>query len=182
MFHATVQSMTSAIQKFARAQVLAALAVAVLAMGASGVQAADEVNIVDGAAVHGYDVVAYFTDGKPVQGSADFTAKHDGATYRFSSAQNRDRFAADPAAYAPQYGGYCAFGTAMGRKFNGDPHAWAIVDDKLYLNLNKNVQARWKTDVPGFIKGADNNWPLIREIADSQLESTPPAGITEGAQ
>lgn len=141
-----------------------------------------EVNIMEGYAVHGYDVVAYFTKGKPVDGDDRFTAEHEGATYRFSSAEHRDTFTADPAAYAPQYGGYCAFGAAMGRKFDGDPNAWAIVDDKLYLNLNKDVQARWKEDVPGFIRGAENNWPLIRSLADASLEASPPAGVTVGAQ
>lgn len=144
--------------------------------------AAEEINIVDGYAVHGYDVVAYFTEGKPVPGNNRFTAEHDGATYRFASADHRDLFTADPAKYAPQYGGYCAFGTAMGRKFDGDPQAWAVVDDKLYLNLNKDVQARWKGNIPGFLKGAENNWPLIRHLADSRLEASPPAGVTLGAQ
>lgn len=144
--------------------------------------AAEEVNIVNGAAVHGYDVVAYFTDGAPTQGSADYTADYDGATYRFASAANRDAFAADPAKYAPQYGGYCAFGTAMGRKFDGDPYAWSIVDGKLYLNLNQNVQAQWKKDIPGFVRGAENNWPIIQSVADATLASDQPDGVTLGAQ
>lgn len=163
------------------------VAAALLTLGAIAVvtqpaSAASEVNIVDGYAVHGHDVVAYFTEGKPVAGKDDFTAEHDGATYRFASAANRDRFNSDPAKYAPQYGGYCAFGTAMGRKFDGDPNAWSIVDGKLYLNLNKDIQARWKKNVPGFIRGADNNWPKIRTVADADLEKTPPAGVTQGAQ
>lgn len=176
-------SVSYAFQQLLRARFFVALmAIGLLAMGAQGAKAAEEVNIVDGAAVHGYDVVAYFTQSKPVKGTSAYTAEHEGVTYRFSSAENRDKFGTDPAKYAPQYGGYCAFGTAMGRKFNGDPHAWAIVDDKLYLNLNKDVQARWKTDIPGFVKGANNNWPLIRQVADGQLETSPPAGITLGAQ
>ncbi len=143
--------------------------------------AEDKVNLVDGLAVHGYDVVAYFTESKPVEGSGDFTATHDGATYQFSSAENRDKFVANPAAYAPQYGGYCAFGTAMGRKFDGDPNAWKIVEDKLYLNLNPKIQERWFTDIPGFIKGAENNWPIIESVSDAKLESDPPEGLTAGA-
>lgn len=146
------------------------------------VLAAQEVNIVDGYAVHGYDVVAYFSEGKPVSGKDDFTAQHGGVTYRFATAANRNAFKANPAKYAPQYGGFCAFGTAMGRKFDGDPTAWAIVDGKLYLNLNKDVQVKWKENVPGFIKGAENNWPLIRHVADAELEAAPPAGVTLGAQ
>lgn len=145
-------------------------------------QAAGEVNVVSGAAVHGYDVVAYFTDGKPMEGKAEFTAQHDGATYRFASAENRNMFTADPAKFAPQYGGYCAFGTAMGRKFDGDPQAWKIVDGKLYLNLNQDVQKRWVGDIPGFVRGADNNWPIIQAVADADLEKAQPAGVTIGAQ
>ena len=97
------------------------LALATIAAPAS---AETEVNINDGYAVHGYDVVAYFTKGQPTKGSDEFQATYDGATYRFASAEHRDLFTADPAKYAPQYGGYCAFGTAMGRKFDGDPNAW----------------------------------------------------------
>lgn len=145
-------------------------------------KAAEEINLSNGIAVHGYDVVAYFTQGKPIVGNAAFTAQHEGATYQFASAENRDLFAADPAKFAPQYGGYCAFGTAMGRKFNGDPQRWSIVGGKLYLNLDEKVQARWKENIPGFIRGADNNWSVIRTLADAQLESAPPAGLTQGAQ
>lgn len=174
--------MSIVIKTLRNALLSAGLALAVVPATVELAAAETEVNIVDGYAVHGYDVVAYFTKGKPVEGNDQFTAQHEGATYRFANAENRDRFTADPAQYAPQYGGYCAFGTAMGRKFDGDPHAWAIVDDKLYLNLNKNVQARWKEDVPGFIRGAENNWPLIRSVADASLEASPPAGVTVGAQ
>jgi len=158
------------------------LAMGILPASVQVVSAATEVNIVDGFAVHGYDVVAYFKQGRPVPGVNGFTADYDGATYRFASAANRDAFAADPDRYAPQYGGYCAFGTAMGRKFDGDPTAWAIVDGKLYLNLNKDVQAKWKQNVPGYLRGAENNWPLIRSLADATLEASPPAGVTLGAQ
>ena len=152
-----------------------------LATLAGSAKAETEVNINDGYAVHGYDVVAYFTKGQPTEGSDEFQAIYDGATYRFASAEHRDAFTAEPAKYAPQYGGYCAFGTAMGRKFDGDPNAWKVVDDKLYLNLNKNVQERWLADVPGFIRGAENNWPIIRSVGDANLEASPPAGLTQGA-
>ncbi len=101
--------------------------------GIHGALAVQEVNVNDGYAVHGYDVVAYFTVGAPTLGNDRFIAEYQGVAYRFASADNRDRFAADPAAYAPQYGGYCAFGTAFGRKFDGDPLAWRIVDGELYL-------------------------------------------------
>ena len=174
--------MSILIKTLRNAVLSAGLAFAVVPATAGLATAETEVNIVEGYAVHGYDVVAYFTQGKPVVGSDQFTADYEGATYRFASAEHRDTFTADPAQYAPQYGGYCAFGTAMGRKFDGDPNAWAVVDGKLYLNLNKDIQARWKKDVPGFIRGAENNWPLIRSVADASLEASAPAGVTIGAQ
>jgi len=115
-----------------------------------------------GLALQGYDPVAYFTDKQPVRGKAEFTAQHEGATYRFASAANRDAFAAAPAKYAPQYGGYCAFGLASGYKAPIEPDAWTVVDGKLYLNYNRSVRSRWSTDIPGFIRKADANWPTVR--------------------
>lgn len=164
----------------------ALLASALVVTGAASLptlaQAAEEVNLTNGMAVHGYDVVAYFTEGKPVEGNGSYTASYNGASYQFSNAKNRDMFMADPAKFAPQYGGFCAFGTAMGRKFDGDPQAWTIKDGKLYLNLNKKVQARWSKDIPGFVKGADHNWSIIETVADAKLENSPPSGLTQGAQ
>lgn len=146
--------------------------------------AAQEINIVDGYALNGYDPVAYFTAGAPTPGSSQYEASHDGATYRFSSAENRDLFNSDPEKYAPQYGGFCAFGAAMGRKFGADPLAWRVVDGKLYLNLNKQIQERWVANIPGFIRGADHNWDIIETIEDAKLadENMAPKGLTIGAQ
>ena len=115
-----------------------------------------------GLALQGYDPVAYFTDKQPVRGKAEFTARHEGATYRFASAASRDAFAAAPAKYAPQYGGYCAFGLASGYKAPIEPDAWTVVDGKLYLNYNRSVRSRWSTDIPGFVRKADANWPTVR--------------------
>ncbi len=148
---------------------------------ASGAQVVGEVNVNDGYAVHGYDVVAYFTVSEPTEGDDRFTAEHQGVQYRFASAENRDRFNGDPAKYAPQYGGFCAFGASVGRKFDGDPHAWRIIDGKLYLNLNKKVQARWLQDTEGFIRGANHNWPIIAGVPDAELVANPPEGLTLGA-
>ena len=148
---------------------------------AANAQAAQEVNIQDGYAIHGYDVVAYFTVGRATPGVDRFTAEYQNVTYRFASSDNRDAFAADPASFAPQYGGYCAFGTAFGRKFDGDPHAWRIIDGKLYLNLSKKVQVRWLTDTAGFIRGANHNWPIIASLTDVVLAANSPAGLTQGA-
>ena len=112
-----------------------------------------------GTAIHGYDPVAYFTEGKPREGSSDYTHEWRGATWRFASAENRDRFRAEPEAYAPQYGGYCAYAVAKGATANGDPELWAIEGGKLYLNLNPDVQKLWDADRPGYIAKADANWP-----------------------
>jgi len=114
-----------------------------------------------GLAIAGYDPVAYFTDGKPVEGSSDFTTKWQGATWRFASAAHRDQFVADPARYAPQYGGYCAWAVSQNKTASIDPEAWKIVDGKLYLNYSKDVQAKWEKDVPGNIVKADANWPKL---------------------
>lgn len=159
----------------------AAIAVGALFFATSAM-AAEETHLVDGYGANGYDPVAYFTQDAAVEGVDAYTAEHDGVSYRFSSAENRDLFTADPAKYAPQYGGFCAFGLAMGRKFPTDPQAFSVVDDKLYLNLNPKIQERWKADIPGFIKGADNNWEIVQSVPDAELEAATPAGVTIGAQ
>jgi YHS domain-containing protein len=115
------------------------------------------------AAIRGYDPVAYHRELRPVEGTSQFTHEWKGATWRFSSAANRDLFKANPEKYAPQYGGYCAFGVANGYAVSIDPEAWAVVEGKLYLNYSKSVQADWKKDVPGFIRKADANWPKVLE-------------------
>jgi YHS domain-containing protein len=112
-------------------------------------------------AIRGYDPVAYFEQGAPVKGSREFTHQWNGATWHFSSAANRDRFAAGPEKYAPQYGGYCAYGVAQGYAPEIDPNAWKIVDAKLYLNFSPDVQRRWSRDIPGYIRKADANWPAV---------------------
>ena len=114
-----------------------------------------------GNAIDGYDPVAYHLDGRSVEGSSDFEFEWMGATWRFASAEHRDLFAADPDAYAPAYGGYCAYGVALRNKPSIDPEAWRIVDGRLYLNLSKSIQARWEQDIPGYIVKADAIWPEI---------------------
>lgn len=110
-------------------------------------------------AVGGYDVVAYFKDSKQTKGKSDFTFEYKGADWRFASEANMNAFAADPEAYAPQYGGYCAWAVSQGYTAKGDPDNWRIVDGKLYLNYNDEVQQTWEADIPGFIKSANTNWP-----------------------
>lgn len=114
-----------------------------------------------GLAIRGTDPVAYFVEGMPVAGQAEFEYEWQGATWRFASETNRDRFIEDPEAYAPQYGGYCAWAVSQGYTAPVDPDAWKIVDGKLYLNFNRGVQRRWERDVPGNIAKADQNWPGV---------------------
>lgn len=116
-----------------------------------------------GAAIRGYDPVAYFTDSKPVKGDAKFTHSWKGATWRFASAANRDAFAASPERYAPQYGGYCAYGVASGYAVSTVPEAWSVRDGKLYLNYSTGVQKDWLRDPAGYIRKADGNWPKVLE-------------------
>ena len=97
------------------------------------------------------------------------TAVHNGATYRFVSEQNRDTFKKNPDQYLPQYGGFCAFGAAMGVKVDGDPDLWKIVDNKLYLNLAPSIQERWVKDISGNIKTADENWVKLENVDPSEL-------------
>jgi YHS domain-containing protein len=106
----------------------------------------------------GHDVVAYFREGRPVRGVSRFSHEWRGATWRFASAANRDAFAANPAAYAPAYGGHCAWAAAQGYKAKGDPEHWRIVDGRLFLNYNADVQQKWEKDIPGFIAAADGSW------------------------
>lgn len=112
-------------------------------------------------AVSGYDTVAFFTQGRPVKGDARFKASHNGAEYRFADAANLARFQANPAAYAPQYGGYCAWAFSQGYTASADPTVWKIVDRKLYLNYNAKVGQAWSKNIPGFIAAANGNWPKL---------------------
>jgi YHS domain-containing protein len=121
-------------------------------------------------AIKGYDTVSYFTRGAPTKGSDEFTAAYNGAIYQFSSAHNRDLFQSQPSKYAPQYGGFCAMGVALNKKLDTDPTAWHIRGDKLYLNLNKAVQKKWSTDIPGYIDIAQVSWTDIKGLTEEQIE------------
>lgn len=125
-------------------------------------------------AVGGFDTVSYFS-GAPVAGSADFTATYKGATFQFASQENLDTFNAAPAKYAPQYGGHCAWGAANAAAYPGDPKVYAVVDGKLYLNYNAEVQQGWDKDQAGFISKADAAWPGVVG------ETTPAAAVGHGS-
>jgi len=121
----------------------------------------DEINNEHGLALRGYDPVAYFNEHKPVVGDATINSTWKGATYRFASAENRDAFLADPERYAPRFGGYCAYAVSRGTTANGDPHQWAIVNDRLFLNNNPLAMTLWNEDRRGNIHAGAENWPLI---------------------
>ena len=114
-----------------------------------------------GVAIDGWDPVAYFTDGKPVEGSREFVHEWNGATWRFASAAHRDLFAQTPEKYAPQYGGYCAWAVSQGYTADIDPEAWKIQDGRLYLNYSLDVQKQWAADIPGNVAKGDANWPKL---------------------
>lgn len=143
--------------RFAAAFVLGAA----LGVGAANA-AAGEFFEKDGVALRAHDPVAYFRENRPLKGKPEFQREHQGSVFHFVSAANRDAFAADPTSYAPQYGGFCAFGIASGYKAAIDPAAFSIVDGKLYLNYSRGVQKLWSADVPGFIARADRNWPTAK--------------------
>lgn len=112
-------------------------------------------------AIHGYDPVAYFTQGKPVAGRSDINHTWKGAIWYFSTPENRDLFKANPTQYAPQYGGYCAWAVSQNYTADIDPKAWTIVNGKLYLNYDAEVQAKWSASRAANIAAADKNWPAL---------------------
>lgn len=112
-------------------------------------------------ALKGYDTVAYFTDGKPVKGSKKFKTEWNGAEWQFASQANLDAFLENPEAYAPQYGGYCAWAVSQGNTASGDPTVWTVVGGKLYVNYNDSVGKTWREDPEKFIALANDNWPNV---------------------
>jgi YHS domain-containing protein len=112
-------------------------------------------------AAGGYDAVAYHTAAAPVAGKKEFATEWQGAMWQFSSAENVELFKANPEKYAPQYGGYCAYGVAQGSAVHGDPQQWTVRDGKLYLNYDADVQKTWKKDEAGYITAADKMWPGV---------------------
>ncbi|MCR9241325.1 MAG: YHS domain-containing protein [Rhodobiaceae bacterium] len=143
------------------------LAFAAIVVGTNAFAAADASGYIpvyseNGVAIRGTDAVAYFTEAKPVQGKAAFAAEYQGATWHFSSAENREIFLSNPEKYAPAYGGYCAYALSLGTyKVETDPNAWSIVDGRLYLNKTPVVRSIWETDIPGNIVKSEGNWATV---------------------
>ena len=149
-----------------KAAALAAVSCALVALALAGPAGAAEPPVrtdAHGLAVDGHDPVAYFTDGQPAPGVAEFEIEWMAAKWRFASAEHRDAFVAEPEKYAPRYGGYCAYAVANGYTAKADPEAWKIVDGRLYLNYNQKVRETWLEDPAGYIAKADANWPGVLE-------------------
>ena len=123
---------------------------------------ASEIFTHDGVAIGGYDPVAYFLRDKPVVGSDQWTYTWRGATWRFSTEHNRDLFQKDPEKYAPQFGGYCAYGVSNGYKAPTNADAWSVVDGRLYLNYNLDVREKWFREKSERITIAEKNWEDVK--------------------
>jgi YHS domain-containing protein len=136
-------------------------------------EAVSEVNIQDGAALKGYDPVGYFVDGMPEAGNPAISYEWQGAKWLFSSTAHRDAFKADPARFAPQFGGYCAYAVSVGTTADGDPQQWAVVGDRLYVNNNPKAKALWDADRSKNITAGEANWPLIpkRPVGSSEVSA-----------
>ncbi len=125
--------------------------------------AADAVYQSDDIAINGYDPVAYFVQEMPVKGLLDYAVDWDGAIWLFATPENMALFEANPEAYAPQFGGYCAYALSKGQLAPTVPEAWTIVDGKLYLNFSLRARELWSEDIPGNISLAEGYWPEIVE-------------------
>lgn len=116
----------------------------------------------DDVAVGGYDVVSFYS-GKPLIGREDYSARYKNSDWYFSTRANRDLFETNPEAFAPQFGGYCAWAVAHGKLAKGSPKFWHVRDGQLYLNYNARIQEQWEQDILGFIQAADKQWPVVLE-------------------
>jgi YHS domain-containing protein len=115
-----------------------------------------------GIAIKGYDPVAFHSEGRPVKGVSQYVHTWKDAKWRFANAENKELFKANPDAYAPKYGGYCAWAVSEGYTASVDPEkAWNIVDGRLYLNYSVEIKQKWEKDIPGHIRKADANWPSV---------------------
>lgn len=141
------------------------LTVMLVCIVAQGFAQQSEIFIKNKTAIDGYDVVAFFTDSQALKGKPEFSIYWKDAQWLFSSKQNLDLFSKDPGKYAPQYGGYCAFGVSRGYKAPTIAEAWSVVNGKLYFNYNLDVRQTWNKDQQQFINKADMNWQQFKHAA-----------------
>jgi YHS domain-containing protein len=142
--------------------VAAVVVVAVATLTVRGDPPPPNISGSDNLAIKGYDAVAYFTEGRAVEGKSEFRHSWEGASWQFSSASNRDVFAASPDRYAPQYGGFCSLGVAKGVVVTADPEAWTIVDGKLYMQYSLEARERWRENPQAYIALSEDNWSKNR--------------------
>ena len=137
--------------------------IAAIALLSASAIAGDLVNVAGAskAAVSGYDTVAFFADSKAVNGSPFISAEYQGATYFFASEEHKALFTAHPEKYAPQCGGFCAYGVGLGKLFPVDINTWQVRNGKLYLNLNPDILKKFNADFEGNVATADKNWPEL---------------------
>jgi YHS domain-containing protein len=133
----------------------------VTAMAAMGQK--PEVFSTEEGAIGGYDPVAFFKESKPVMGTKELILKWNDAEWHFASQENLEAFKANPEQYAPQFGGWCVYGTAAGHKSPTVPETWAIIDNKLYFNYNTAVQKLFNKNQKGLIEQANKNWPTVKK-------------------
>ena len=141
-------------------------AFALVTLSATAILAASEHSVTG---VGGYDLVSYHTGKKPLPGNGNHLSEVDGVVYLFVSDENKKTFDKNPEKYLPAYGGYCAYGVSVDKKFVGDPNVWEIVDGQLYLNLDNKIKGLWIQDVPGNIRKANKAWPKIQDKHPSKL-------------
>lgn len=148
-------------------KILVAAVAASFSFVANAANAGEQYLDAGGYAVSGHDVVAYHSlpqspvgTAQPaaIPGKEDFKAEHNGATWLFASAANRDAFVVDPDKYAPLYDGHCAYGVSLGGKVPANPDLWRIVDGKLYLNITKQIVEFWEGDIPSNITASETKW------------------------
>ncbi len=165
MFQTDTQSVATAStdrRSFLRLMVLGLTAATATMVSARAARARIFTGFIDGTAVGGYDSVAYHTQGEAILGDPSITLNYEGATWRFASEENRALFEADPEAYAPEYGGHCAWAASQNYLAQGDPEIWRIIDGRLFLNATEGVNRRWLRDLEGHIMQADANWPQLK--------------------
>jgi YHS domain-containing protein len=112
-------------------------------------------------AINGYDTVAYFTENKPVKGLDTYVQTWNGAKWKFASQAHLDLFKATPEKYAPQFGGYCAYGVSQGYLVKVEPDQFTVRDGKLYLNYDAKVQTKWQAEAKGFITEAEGKFQSL---------------------
>jgi YHS domain-containing protein len=140
--------------------------IAAFALLASSAFASELVNVSGASkiAVSGYDPVGFFTEAKAVNGSPFITAEYQAATYFFATEEHKKLFAENPAKYAPQFGGYCAYGVSLGKLFPVDINTWQVRDGKLYLNLNADILKKFNADLNTNVAKAEQHWPELVKV------------------